>query len=146
MSAESLVVPAYRVDDQFGRAHDAASALGTPAAYVLATYDGVFALPRWAEALGVALAAPGAPAAQVVPVLAIAAIPPLFRDAVRRLLPREPRAWTLLDWNDVLAPLRVAGSPCTIAVVDATGRVRHREGVGGTAEPAQLTALLAHLV
>jgi hypothetical protein len=123
---------AYALEDQFGRARTRADVADRVALYVVAERGGAVALQQWTTALHVALhaaAAGAAPSAVVVPVVRVPGVPRLVRGAVRRLLPRDPDAWALLDWDDALGVLVEHDAECTVSVVASDGRVVHREAV-----------------
>jgi hypothetical protein len=75
--------------------------------YVRAERAGATALAAWTRALRMALAPrPAGGDVAVVPVVALPGIPRPFRAAVCRLLPRDPEAWALLDWDRALGRAR----------------------------------------
>ena len=154
-SASALA--AYRLTDQFGRVHERATVAGRPALYVLATRQGTGPLAVWTRelrALATASAAArdvaagdadrGAAAVipvAVIPVAVIPGVPTLLRGAVRRLLPRDPQAWVLVDFDGSLATLAEPEAPCTVTLVDPAGAVRVRAVVAGY-EPEEAAALV----
>jgi hypothetical protein len=124
---------AYRIADQFGRTHDRAETAGRPVLFVVADRQGTDALAAWAGGLRALVEgqAAGGPASRiaVVPVVQIPGVPSPFRGAVRRLLPRDPSAWTLVDFDGALAALAEPDAHCTVALVDAAGALLARVGV-----------------
>jgi hypothetical protein len=135
------VLGGYRLADQFGRPHARADVAGRPALYVVAERGGSVALARWTVALraaaGGAAREAGAPDSAravlpdvaVVPAVTVSGVPRPFRGAVRRLLPRDRNAWTLIDWDGTLGAVRVAGAACAVSVVAPDGRVVRRTSV-----------------
>lgn len=150
--SSASAVAAYRLTDQFGRVHDRAAVVGRPALYVVATRQGTGLLAEWTRGLRTLAMAPetGGAAVEdashgsvaVIPVVAIAGVPPFLRGAVCRLLPRDPEAWALVDFEGTLAMLAEPEAPCTVTVVDAAGAVRARTVVAPF-RPEDAAALLA---
>ena len=129
MTADAPRLAAYGLADQFGQEHTRDDVRGHTALYVVAEPRGAAALEQWTTALHAA-AAGALPALAIIPVVRIPGVPRLVRGAVRRLLPSDPGAWTLLDWDDVLILLVVPGAECTVSVVASDGRIVRREAVG----------------
>ena len=129
MTADSPRLATYELADQFGHEHTRDDVGGHMAVYVVAERAGATALEQWTTALHAATAG-AQPALGIVPVVRIPGVPRLVRGAVRRLLPSDPDAWTLLDWDDVLSVLVVPNAECTVSVVAPDGRIVRREAVG----------------
>ncbi len=129
MTMDSPRLGAYALADQFDREHAREDVADGAALYVVAERGGAVALERWATALHATVAGLQPPLA-VVPAVRLPGVPRLVRGAVRLLLPRDPNAWALLDWDDALAVLHVPGADCTVSVVAPDGRVVAREAVG----------------
>jgi hypothetical protein len=116
-------LPDYQLHDQFGQARTRRDVAGGAALYVRAERAGATALAAWTRALRMALGAPAGGDVAVVPVVALPGIPRPFRAAVCRLLPRDPEAWALLDWDRALDALGAGGATCSVALVAPDGRV-----------------------
>jgi hypothetical protein len=129
MTMDSPRLEGYALLDQFDREHVRDDLADRTTLYVLAERAGAVALEQWATALHETVAGLR-PALAVVPAMRLPGVPRLVRGAVRLLLPRDPNAWALLDWDDALAVLHVRGADCTVSVVAPDGRVVAREAVG----------------
>jgi hypothetical protein len=143
------VCTAYRVTDQFGRVHERAAVAGRPALYVVATRQGAGLLAEWTRGLRALATAPAtdgdaaaASPVAVIPVVTIPGVPTFLQGAVRRLLPREPEAWVLVDFDGAFAGLAASEASCTVTLVDGSGGVRTRAVVAHY-EPETAAALLA---
>jgi hypothetical protein len=130
------VLGSYRIADQFDRVHDREEVAAGPALYVVADRHGTTALAEWTRGLrtvGAPAGMEGAPAGAsvaVVPVVSLPGIPRLLRGAIRRMLPRAPEAWVLVDFDGVFEHLVTGGASCTVAVVAPSGEVVARSAVG----------------
>ena len=129
MTMDSPRLEPYALADQFDREHVRADVAGRTAIYVVAERAGAAALEQWTTALHETVAALQ-PTLAIVPAVRLPGVPRLVRGAVRRLLPRDPNAWTLLDWDDALAVLHVPDAECSVSVVVPDGRVVARQAVG----------------
>ena len=125
-AADSVV--GFRLNDQFGRAHDAADYRGRAMVLVGAGRGGRAAGTAWVETLR-GLQGDSA-SAIVVPVVAVAdlrGVPRLLRRVVRGRFPDDRRRAVLLDWDGRLArQLGFAADGCTIVLVGPDGRAGSR--------------------
>jgi hypothetical protein len=130
-SADADSVVAFRLGDQFGGDHDAATFRGQAWLPVGAASGGRADATAWVEALRTLQRDPsGEPASRLVPVVAVAdlrGVPRLLRRLVRGRFPRDPDRAVLLDWDGSLARrFALDGSRCTIMLVGPSGRLEAR--------------------
>jgi hypothetical protein len=126
LSADSVV--AFRLSDQFGRAHDAAEYRGRALLLVGAGRGGRAAGTAWVETLrGMQGDSAGDAVIPVVAVADLRGVPRLLRRVVRGRFPDDRRQAVLLDWDGTLAR-RLGFEPerSTILVVGPAGRVHAR--------------------
>ena len=133
---------AYRIADQFGCIHDREEVAAGPALYVVADRHGATALAEWTRGLRAADVHGVVP---VVPVVSLPGIPRPLRGAIRRMLPRAPEAWALVDFDGAFDAVAVRGAACTVAVVAPSGEVIARSGVGAF-QVDEAAALVARAV
>lgn len=119
----TIRLPAFTLDDQFGRTVDDATYRGVPLIVVLGGRDGAVGVAAWTSALRLAIGATSETC--VLPVADLGGVPRLLRRAVSRMLPRDAEHWCALDWDGQLCTLlRRKGSAVVAAAFDARGRLR----------------------
>lgn len=120
--ADSLV--AFRLNDQFGQAHDAAAYRGRALLVVGAGRGGRAAGTAWVETLrALQDSAAGPSALPVVAVADLRGVPRLLRRLVRGRFPDDRRQAVLLDWDGALARRHGFDTErCTILLVGPGGR------------------------
>lgn len=123
IAADSLLE--FRLHDQFGQLHDAATYRGRTLIVVAAGRGGRDAGTAWVEHLRAVQDSVGA-----LPVLAVAdlrGVPRLLRRIVRGRFPEDRRRAVLLDWDGALARrFGFDAERCTLLVVGPGGRAHMR--------------------
>ncbi len=130
-AADSVVE--FRLHDQFGRVHEAATYRGQPLIVVGAGRGGRDAGTAWVEQLRAMQGGPdaaGALPAGALPVVAVAdlrGVPRLLRRLVRGRFPEDRARAVLLDWEGSLARrFGFDSERCTLLVVGPGGRAHLR--------------------
>lgn len=134
----------FRLTDQFGTVHQAATYRGRPLLLVGAGRPGRAAGTAWVGALR-GLQGDSADASAGIPVVAVAdlrGVPRLLRRMVRGRFPDDRRQSVLLDWDGALARgLAFDPERCTILLVGPLGDVQARTTVLAVDSAAARTLL-----
>jgi hypothetical protein len=144
--AQSSVVPAFDIPDQFGRRHTQADLRGDAGLIVMADRGCAGSIRDWTLAIRQALPDPKQfGRVRRLAVVDLRAVPILFRPLVLSRFPTDTAQVVGLDWEGTLAQafnLRPGG--CLAIVVDAAGRVVETGG-GAAISAVEVRRLAAAL-
>lgn len=116
-------LPAFHLADQFGRELTHEAYAGRAVIVVAGNRAGASGVALWTAALRDVIGEEGD--TQVLPVADLGGVPRALRRVVRRVLPRDPSHWCVIDWDGQLgARVRGEHGPLVVAVYGADGALR----------------------
>lgn len=123
MTTPPAHLPAFHLEDQFGGELDHEAYTGSAVIVVVGNREGARGVALWTVALRDVIG--DERNIEVLPVADLGGVPRALRRMVRRMLPRDPSQWCVIDWDGQLgAKVRGEHGPLVVAVYGADGALR----------------------
>ncbi len=123
MTTPPARLPAFHLEDQFGRERDHEAYTGVALIVVVGNRQGARGVALWTAALRDVIGEERD--IEVLPVADLGGVPRALRRMVRRVLPRNQLHWCVIDWDGQLgAKVRGEHGPIVVAVYGVDGALK----------------------